>query len=85
MVLYSISESLKINGSLFSFSSLELSYTPPMENKQRKTFPSKISTQHLLTNGAKSRNLPKTRGRVRLFFINTSGLLFSWLSQFLSA
>ncbi|XP_064931617.1 transmembrane protein 131 [Columba livia] len=43
-------------------SSLELSYTPPLENKQRKTFPSKISTQHLLTNGAKSRNLPKTRG-----------------------
>ncbi|CAM9644812.1 unnamed protein product [Bubo scandiacus] len=43
-------------------SSLELSYTPPMENKQRKTFPSKISTQHLLTNGSKSRNLPKTRG-----------------------
>ncbi|KAI6079553.1 Transmembrane protein 131 [Aix galericulata] len=43
-------------------SSLELSYTPPLENKQRKTFPSKISTQHLLTNGSKSRNLPKTRG-----------------------
>ncbi|XP_067150444.1 LOW QUALITY PROTEIN: transmembrane protein 131 [Apteryx mantelli] len=43
-------------------SSLELSYTPPMESKQRKTFPSKISTQHLLTNGSKSRNLPKTRG-----------------------
>ncbi|NXW05503.1 TM131 protein, partial [Fregetta grallaria] len=43
-------------------SSLELSYTPPLENKQRKTFPSKISTQHLLTSGSKSRNLPKTRG-----------------------
>ncbi|NXD80538.1 TM131 protein, partial [Halcyon senegalensis] len=43
-------------------SSLELSYTPPLENKQRKTFPSKMSTQHLLTNGSKSRNLPKTRG-----------------------
>ncbi|NWS56362.1 TM131 protein, partial [Chunga burmeisteri] len=43
-------------------SSLELSYTPPLENKQRKTFPSKISTQHLLTNGSKSRNLPKMRG-----------------------
>ncbi|NXP14183.1 TM131 protein, partial [Thinocorus orbignyianus] len=43
-------------------SSLELSYTPPLENKQRKTFPSKISTQHLLANGSKSRNLPKTRG-----------------------
>uniref|UniRef100_A0A8C4V3N9 Transmembrane protein 131 n=1 Tax=Falco tinnunculus TaxID=100819 RepID=A0A8C4V3N9_FALTI len=56
------SESLKISASLFSFSSLELSYTPPLENKQRKTFPSKMSTQHLLTNGSKSRNLPKTRG-----------------------
>ncbi|XP_075567288.1 transmembrane protein 131 isoform X3 [Pelecanus crispus] len=43
-------------------SSLELSCTPPLENKQRKTFPSKISTQHLLMNGSKSRNLPKTRG-----------------------
>ncbi|NXJ97325.1 TM131 protein, partial [Corythaixoides concolor] len=43
-------------------SSLELSYTPPLENKQRKTFPSKIPTQHLLTNGSKSRNLPKPRG-----------------------
>ncbi|XP_069626109.1 transmembrane protein 131 isoform X1 [Haliaeetus albicilla] len=43
-------------------SSLDLSYTPPLENKQRKTFPSKISTQHLLANGSKSRNLPKTRG-----------------------
>ncbi|NXT73757.1 TM131 protein, partial [Zapornia atra] len=43
-------------------SSLELSYTPPLENKQRKTFPSKIPTQHLLTNGPKSRNLPKMRG-----------------------
>ncbi|NXX85566.1 TM131 protein, partial [Urocolius indicus] len=43
-------------------SSLELSYTPSLENKPRKTFPSKVSTQHLLTNGSKSRNLPKTRG-----------------------
>ncbi|NWU77316.1 TM131 protein, partial [Onychorhynchus coronatus] len=43
-------------------SPLELSYTPPLENKQRKPFPSKISTQHLLTSGSKSRNLPKTRG-----------------------
>uniref|UniRef100_A0A8B9F478 Transmembrane protein 131 n=1 Tax=Amazona collaria TaxID=241587 RepID=A0A8B9F478_9PSIT len=43
-------------------SSLELSYTPPLENKQRKIFPSKISTQHLLMTGSKSRNLPKTRG-----------------------
>ncbi|NWI99611.1 TM131 protein, partial [Crypturellus undulatus] len=43
-------------------SSLELSYTPPAESKPRKTFPAKISAQHLLTNGSKSRNLPKTRG-----------------------
>ncbi|NXO04663.1 TM131 protein, partial [Rhinopomastus cyanomelas] len=43
-------------------SSLELSYTPPLENKQRKTFPSKVSTQHLLMNGSKPRNLPKMRG-----------------------
>ncbi|NXA46826.1 TM131 protein, partial [Nothocercus julius] len=43
-------------------SSLELSYTPPVESKPRKTFPAKISAQHLLTNGSKSRNLPKTRG-----------------------
>ncbi|NWQ69965.1 TM131 protein, partial [Neopipo cinnamomea] len=43
-------------------SPLELSYTPSLENKQRKPFPSKISTQHLLTSGSKSRNLPKTRG-----------------------
>ncbi|NWR31468.1 TM131 protein, partial [Tachuris rubrigastra] len=43
-------------------SPLELSYTPPLENKQRKPFPSKISSQHLLTSGSKSRNLSKTRG-----------------------
>uniref|UniRef100_A0A8C4XW62 Transmembrane protein 131 n=2 Tax=Gopherus evgoodei TaxID=1825980 RepID=A0A8C4XW62_9SAUR len=43
-------------------SSLELPYTPPLENKQRKTFSSKMSLQHMLTNGSKSRNLPKTRG-----------------------
>ncbi|NXA40959.1 TM131 protein, partial [Eudromia elegans] len=43
-------------------SSLELSYTPSVESKPRKTFPAKISTQHLLTSGSKSRNLPKTRG-----------------------
>uniref|UniRef100_A0A8C9F027 Transmembrane protein 131 n=1 Tax=Pavo cristatus TaxID=9049 RepID=A0A8C9F027_PAVCR len=47
-------------------SSLELPYTPPLENKQRKTFPSKVSTQHLLTNVSKSRNLPKTRGPNKL-------------------
>ncbi|XP_043346748.1 transmembrane protein 131 isoform X1 [Dermochelys coriacea] len=43
-------------------SSLELPYNPPLENKQRKTFSSKMSLQHMLTNGSKSRNLPKTRG-----------------------
>uniref|UniRef100_A0A8C3RI36 Transmembrane protein 131 n=1 Tax=Chelydra serpentina TaxID=8475 RepID=A0A8C3RI36_CHESE len=43
-------------------SSLELPYTPPLENKQRKTFSSKMSLQHMLTNGSKSRNPPKPRG-----------------------
>ncbi|XP_029459171.1 transmembrane protein 131 [Rhinatrema bivittatum] len=43
-------------------SSLELPYTTPLENKQRKTFSSKISLQHSLTNGTKPRNLQKTRG-----------------------
>ncbi|XP_030057243.1 transmembrane protein 131 [Microcaecilia unicolor] len=43
-------------------SSLELPYTTPLENKQRKTFSSKISLQHSLTNGSKPRNLQKTRG-----------------------
>uniref|UniRef100_A0A8C8VK15 Transmembrane protein 131 n=1 Tax=Pelusios castaneus TaxID=367368 RepID=A0A8C8VK15_9SAUR len=43
-------------------SSLELPYTPPLENKQRKTFSSKMSLQHILTNGSKSRNFQKTRG-----------------------
>lgn len=38
-------------------SSLELPYTTPLENKQRKTFPSKIATT--LTNCPKLRNLPK--------------------------
>ncbi|OXB75135.1 UNVERIFIED_CONTAM: hypothetical protein H355_009709 [Colinus virginianus] len=47
-------------------SSLELPYAPSLENKQRKTFPSKVSTQHLLTNVSKSRNLPKTRGPNKL-------------------
>ncbi|XP_019384019.1 PREDICTED: transmembrane protein 131, partial [Crocodylus porosus] len=43
-------------------SSLDLPYTPPLENKQRKTFSSKMSAQHMLTNGCKPRNLQKTRG-----------------------
>ncbi|XP_074848005.1 transmembrane protein 131 isoform X2 [Carettochelys insculpta] len=43
-------------------SSLELPYTPPLENKQRKTFSSKMSLQHMLANGSKSRNPQKTRG-----------------------
>ncbi|OXB57506.1 hypothetical protein ASZ78_000238 [Callipepla squamata] len=47
-------------------SSLELPYAPSLENKQRKTFPSKVSAQHLLTNVSKSRNLPKTRGPNKL-------------------
>lgn len=71
---------------LFSFSSLELPYTPPLENKQRKTFPSKVSTQHLLTNVSKSRNLPKTRGIVRLFsrITNILGLSICLLLKALS-
>ncbi|XP_063999603.1 transmembrane protein 131 isoform X1 [Pogoniulus pusillus] len=43
-------------------SSLELSYTPPLENKQRKAFPARTPTHHLLMNAPKPRNLPKTRG-----------------------
>ncbi|XP_005995907.1 transmembrane protein 131 isoform X2 [Latimeria chalumnae] len=43
-------------------SSLELPYTTPLENKQRKNFSSKISVQQPLTNGSKLRNLQKTRG-----------------------
>ncbi|NXV76503.1 TM131 protein, partial [Atlantisia rogersi] len=58
-LLTSIKREIPVDGKT---SSLELSYTPPLENKQRKTFPSKIPTQHLLTNGPKSRNLPKMRG-----------------------
>uniref|UniRef100_K7GH85 Transmembrane protein 131 n=2 Tax=Pelodiscus sinensis TaxID=13735 RepID=K7GH85_PELSI len=42
-------------------SSLELPCTSPLENK-RKTFSSKMSLQHMLANGSKSRNLQKTRG-----------------------
>ncbi|XP_074913650.1 transmembrane protein 131 isoform X3 [Buteo buteo] len=55
-------------------SSLDLSYTPPLENKQRKTFPSKISTQHLLANGSKSRNLPKTRATDNLYKLSLQTL-----------
>ncbi|XP_036599081.1 transmembrane protein 131 isoform X2 [Trichosurus vulpecula] len=44
-------------------SSLELPYTPPMENKQRKNLPTKSTLQqHTLTSGSKSRNPQKTRG-----------------------
>lgn len=56
--------------SCFHFSSLELPYTPPLENKQRKTFSSKMSLQHMLTNGSKSRNLPKTRGTIYQLLLN---------------
>ncbi|XP_053563688.1 LOW QUALITY PROTEIN: transmembrane protein 131 [Bombina bombina] len=46
-------------------SSLELPYTTPLENKQRKNF-SKITVQHSLVNGSKTRNLQKTRGTNKL-------------------
>ncbi|XP_030304856.1 transmembrane protein 131 isoform X2 [Calypte anna] len=55
-------------------SSLDLSCTPPLENKQRKTFPSKIPTQHLLMNGSKSRNLPKTRATDNLYKLSLQTL-----------
>ncbi|XP_075446661.1 transmembrane protein 131 isoform X2 [Ascaphus truei] len=42
-------------------SSLELPYTTPLENKQRKNF-SKISVQNNLVNGSKPRNLQKAKG-----------------------
>uniref|UniRef100_A0A674I0X6 Transmembrane protein 131 n=2 Tax=Terrapene triunguis TaxID=2587831 RepID=A0A674I0X6_9SAUR len=55
-------------------SSLELPYTPPLENKQRKTFSSKMSLQHMLTNGSKSRNLPKTRATDNLYKLSLQTL-----------
>uniref|UniRef100_A0A8D0GTT3 Transmembrane protein 131 n=1 Tax=Sphenodon punctatus TaxID=8508 RepID=A0A8D0GTT3_SPHPU len=42
-------------------SSLELSYTP-LESKQRKNVPSKMSVQHALSHGSKQRNFQKNRG-----------------------
>ncbi|RMC06677.1 hypothetical protein DUI87_16116 [Hirundo rustica rustica] len=60
-------------------SPLELSYTPPLENKQRKTFPSKISPPHLLSSGSKSRNLPKTRGPSSKLMENRPSVLAKFL------
>ncbi|XP_030090069.2 transmembrane protein 131 [Serinus canaria] len=60
-------------------SPLELSYTPPLENKQRKTFPSKISTPHLLSSSSKSRNLPKTRGPSSKLMENRPSVLAKFL------
>ncbi|KAG6925474.1 transmembrane protein 131 [Chelydra serpentina] len=55
-------------------SSLELPYTPPLENKQRKTFSSKMSLQHMLTNGSKSRNPPKPRATDNLYKLSLQTL-----------
>ncbi|XP_067416094.1 transmembrane protein 131 isoform X2 [Emydura macquarii macquarii] len=55
-------------------SSLELPYTPPLENKQRKTFSSKMSLQHMLTNGSKSRAFQKTRATDNLYKLSLQTL-----------
>lgn len=43
-------------------SSLELSYTSPLESKQRRNPPTKIPLPTTLTSGSKSRNSQKTKG-----------------------
>ncbi|XP_071064811.1 transmembrane protein 131 isoform X2 [Dasypus novemcinctus] len=43
-------------------SSLELSYTPPLESKQRRSLPTKVPLPATLTSGSKSRNSQKTKG-----------------------
>ncbi|GAB5569554.1 transmembrane protein 131 [Prionailurus iriomotensis] len=47
-------------------SSLELSYTPPLESKQRRNLPTKIPLPTALTSGSKSRNSQKTKGTNKL-------------------
>uniref|UniRef100_A0A5F9C9X7 Transmembrane protein 131 n=1 Tax=Oryctolagus cuniculus TaxID=9986 RepID=A0A5F9C9X7_RABIT len=47
-------------------SSLELSYTPPLESKQRRSLPTKIPLPTALTSGSKSRNSQKTKGTNKL-------------------
>nr|XP_025034430.1 transmembrane protein 131 isoform X3 [Pelodiscus sinensis] len=54
-------------------SSLELPCTSPLENK-RKTFSSKMSLQHMLANGSKSRNLQKTRAMDNLYKLSLQTL-----------
>ncbi|KAM4797153.1 transmembrane protein 131 [Rhinophrynus dorsalis] len=59
-------------------SSLELPYTTPLENKQRKNF-SKISIQHTLINGSKPKNLQKSRGSNNKLADNRQSMLTKFL------
>ncbi|KAM8975283.1 transmembrane protein 131 [Pelodytes ibericus] len=59
-------------------SSLELPYTTPLENKQRKSF-SKIPVQHGLVNGSKPRHVQKTRGTNSKLVDNRQSMLAKFL------
>ncbi|XP_053311143.1 transmembrane protein 131 [Spea bombifrons] len=59
-------------------SSLELPYTTPLENKQRKSF-SKISVPHTLANGTKPRHVQKTRGASSKLVDNRQSMLAKFL------
>ncbi|CAH2223364.1 transmembrane 131 isoform X2 [Pelobates cultripes] len=54
-------------------SSLELPYTTPLENKQRKSF-SKHSVQHSLVNGSKPRHVQKPRAADSLYKLSVQTL-----------
>lgn len=54
-------------GSYFYYSSFEMSCPSSLENKQHKSFSSKLSSQHMFANGFKPRNLQKTKGILWLF------------------
>ncbi|CAH2223361.1 transmembrane 131 [Pelobates cultripes] len=59
-------------------SSLELPYTTPLENKQRKSF-SKHSVQHSLVNGSKPRHVQKPRGTTNKLVDNRQSVLAKFL------
>uniref|UniRef100_A0A5F9CRA2 Transmembrane protein 131 n=1 Tax=Oryctolagus cuniculus TaxID=9986 RepID=A0A5F9CRA2_RABIT len=55
-------------------SSLELSYTPPLESKQRRSLPTKIPLPTALTSGSKSRNSQKTKATDSLYKLSLQTL-----------
>ncbi|KAM4699945.1 transmembrane protein 131 isoform 2-T2 [Discoglossus pictus] len=60
-------------------SSLELPYTTPLENKQRKNLSKISSVQHSLVNGSKQRNIQKTRGTNNKLADNRQSMLAKFL------